>query len=553
VVEDDGAETRRLLEIEATLRQRTYRLRVPAGQFASMTWPMEHLGAGAAVWPGFGIKDHARAAIQFLSGDPPERRVYAHLGWREISNTWCYLHAGGAIGPVGPVEENAVLLPPELQRYRLPDPQRYRLPDPPTGSDLAQVIRASLSLLEVAGDLVTVPIYCGIWRATLGGCDSGLHLVRHTGAGKTELAALALQHFGAGLDARHLPGSWLSTDNALETLAFVAKDALLVVDDFCPTGSQYDFQSMHPKADRLFRGQGNAAGRGRLRADGALRPTRPPLGMVLSTGEDVPRGQSLQARLMVVEVPQNGVGALDWQKLTDCQGKAAAGCYAQAMAGFIRWLAPQYREVRQGLREEIAALRQQAYQSGQHRRTPDMVANLAVGLHYFLTFAQEVGAVGPGRGRRAVAAVLERLRGHGSGPAGTPDGQRPSASVPGVARGSHQQRKGTPVRQQRRPAETGYRLGLAEGGDWHRRLYPLRSAASRGAHRLAGRWGNLSPGRQCLCCGPEVSAGWRRPDSCNPGYLEKAPAGTGPAGLHRETSGGRPSGGATGGPQDIAG
>ncbi|HZA24735.1 MAG TPA: hypothetical protein VFA32_19415, partial [Dehalococcoidia bacterium] len=161
VVEDDGAETRRLLEIEATLRQRAYRFQVPAGQFASMTWPMEHLGAGAALWPGFGIKDHARAAIQFLSGDPPERRVYAHLGWREISNTWCYLHAGGAIGPVGSVEENAVLLPPDLQRYQLPEP--------PTGTALAESIRASLDLLEVAGDLVTVPVYCGLWRATLGG------------------------------------------------------------------------------------------------------------------------------------------------------------------------------------------------------------------------------------------------------------------------------------------------------------------------------------------------------------------------------------------------
>jgi hypothetical protein len=386
VVEDDGAETRRLLEIEATLRQRAYRFQVPAGQFASMTWPMEHLGAGAALWPGFGIKDHARAAIQFLSGDPPERRVYAHLGWREISNTWCYLHAGGAIGPVGSVEENAVLLPPDLQRYQLPEP--------PTGTALAESIRASLDLLEVAGDLVTVPVYCGLWRATLGGCDSGLHLVGHTGAGKTELAALALQHFGAGLDARHLPGSWLSTDNALETLAFVAKDALLVVDDFCPTGSQYDLQSMHRKADRLFRGQGNTAGRGRLQADGTLRPTRPPRGMLLSTGEDVPRGQSLQARLMVVEVPQNGIGAVDWQKLTDCQAKAAAGRYAQPMAGFLRWLAPRYRDLQRELRTEISTLREQAQQTDQHRRTPDIVANLAVGFHYFLTFAQEVGALG---------------------------------------------------------------------------------------------------------------------------------------------------------------
>ena len=129
---------------------------------------------------------------------------------------------------------------------------------------------------------MTVPVYCGLLRDVLGGCDTGIHLVGQTGAGKTELAALAQQHHGAEMGGRNLPGSWLSTDNALETLAFLAKDALLVVDDFCPTGSQYDIQAMHRKADRLFRGQGNAAGRGRLRSDGTLRATKPPRGMVLS-------------------------------------------------------------------------------------------------------------------------------------------------------------------------------------------------------------------------------------------------------------------------------
>ena len=385
VVEDDGAETRRLLEIEAKLRQRTYRFTVPANDFASMTWPMGNMGAAAALWAGFGVKDHARAAIQFLSEDPPERRVYAHLGWREIGGSLCYLHAGGAIGPVGPVPDVEVSLPPDLQRYQLPVP--------PTGTDLIGAIQASLDLLEVAGDLVTVPIYCAIWRATAGGSDSGLHLVGHTGGGKTELAALALQHFGAGLDARHLPGSWLSTDNSLQTLAFLAKDTLLVVDDFSPAGGQYDLQAMQRKADRLFRGQGNNSGRGRMWANGTLRPTRPPRGTLLSTGEDVPKGQSLRARLMVVDVPKQGDDAVDWDKLSLCQSDASNGLYAQAMAGFLRWLAPRYGDLRRDLRAEIDQLREQAYENDQHRRTPEIVANLALGFRYFLDFAQEVGAL----------------------------------------------------------------------------------------------------------------------------------------------------------------
>ena len=61
-------------------------------------------------------------------------------------------------------------------------------------------------------------------------------------------------------------------------------------------------QRYHKEADRLFRGQGNHAGRQRMRADGSLRPAKPPRGLILSTGEDVPRGQSLRARLLVLEV-----------------------------------------------------------------------------------------------------------------------------------------------------------------------------------------------------------------------------------------------------------
>ena len=368
VLEDDGAETRRLFEIEAVLRGRTYRFQVPSGQFATMNWPMEHLGAGAALWPGFGIRDHARAAIQFLSGEPPERRVYAHLGWREIGGIWHYMHAGGAIGPVGPVASIEVSLAGDLERYRLPDP--------PTGNDLVEAVRSSLRMLDVAGDSVTVPLCCAVWRAPLGGIDSGLHMVGATVA-----------------EARRRWQPWLSTDNALENLAFSAKDALLVVDDFCPTGSQFDVQAMHRKADRVFRGLGNTAGRGRLRSDGTARPTKPPRGMVLSTGEDVPRGQSLRARMLVLEVPRQGVGAVDWGNLTACQADAAAGVYAQAMAGYLRWLAPRYREIRKELRSEINALREQAYRSGQHRRTPDNVANLAVGIRTFSDFAREVGAL----------------------------------------------------------------------------------------------------------------------------------------------------------------
>ena len=387
IAEDDGAEVRHFLELETYRDGHLSQFIIPAVQFKAMGWVTERLGAKAVVFPGFGLQDHLRAAIQLLSSEVVQCQVYSHTGWRKLGEEWVYLHAGGAIGQNGLVPDVTVRLPDALTGFRLPAP--------PTGPELATAIQASLTILDLATDQVTVPNWAAIWRAVLGGVDLSAHTSGPTGAGKTELIALIQQHFGPGLDARHLPGSWSSTGNALEELAFAAKDAVIVVDDFVPTGSTADVQRAHREADRVLRSQGNRSGRQRLRADASLRPSRPPRGLILSTGEDIPRGQSLRARLLGLELPKEGPGSLNWERLTSCQRDAAAGLYAQALAGFVRWLASRYQNVRQSLPGEVAHLRGLAHQSGQHRRTPDMVANLAVGLRYFLAFAQEVGATTP--------------------------------------------------------------------------------------------------------------------------------------------------------------
>jgi hypothetical protein len=207
---------------------------------------------------------------------------------------------------------------------------------------------------------------------------------------------LVQQHFGASLDARHLPGNWSSTANAREELAFAAKDAVLVVDDFCPSGSATDVQRYHRDADRLFRGQGNRHGRQRMRADTTLRPEKPPRGLPVSTGEDTPHGQSLRARFLPLEISRGDLGPQPPEPnptLSACQRDAAAGKYAAALSGYVRWLAPQMDEIRGRLRSELAALRDKATDNGQHARTPCIVANLALGLRYFLDFAFAVGAI----------------------------------------------------------------------------------------------------------------------------------------------------------------
>ena len=78
-------------------------------------------------------------------------------------------------------------------------------------------------MLEVAPFRVTIPVYAAIWRAPVAVSDFANWLVGQTGSGKSELAALAQQHFGAGMTRTNLPASWKSTANALEAQAFHAK------------------------------------------------------------------------------------------------------------------------------------------------------------------------------------------------------------------------------------------------------------------------------------------------------------------------------------------
>ena len=189
VSRDDGAESTRAFEIEARLGERLRTFMVPASQFGGMRWVTEQLGAQAVVYAGQATADHARTAIQLLSRDPISRTVYTHTGWRKLSNAWVYLHGGGAIGVAGAVDGVEVSLPPELAAFKLGLP-----------ADRVAAIRASLQLLGLGPDRITVPAYGVIWRSILQGTDFSSFLYGPTGAFKTQLGAL--------IQAHHLHGKY---------------------------------------------------------------------------------------------------------------------------------------------------------------------------------------------------------------------------------------------------------------------------------------------------------------------------------------------------------
>ena len=70
-------------------------------------------------------------------------------------------------------------------------------------------------------------------------------------------------------------------------------------------------------------------------------------------------------------------GDVDLPRLTACQSYAGSGRLAAALAGFVRWLAPQMSGLHADLHTQVVAIRGQPAASGaQHWRTPGIAAEL---------------------------------------------------------------------------------------------------------------------------------------------------------------------------------
>lgn len=373
---DDDVETSCAFMIEGTLStgEPLAAVRVPSTKFGSMTWLAEMWGLRPIVGAGLGTRDRLREAIQCLSPNVERRRVFTHTGWREIEGKYAYLLGDGSVCRDGVEVE---LGSPDLARYRLPREV----------VDACEAMRESLKLWDLAPEVVTVPLWSAMFVAPLASAhplDLSIALEGPTGSLKSTLAAVFLCHYG-DFGRTTLPGAWSSTANHLEKRAFILKDLPFVVDDYAP--SAYSARDLQTKAERLFRSQGNRTGRGRLRSDLTDRPAYWPRGIIVSTGEQHPSGASLLARLLLIKLARNQVKL---EKLTKAQ--AASGRLAHALAGYIRWLAPQMPKIAEEAARLFGTAREKATHADEHLRVPEALANLSLGIEFGMRYAEAVGA-----------------------------------------------------------------------------------------------------------------------------------------------------------------
>jgi len=396
IILDDGMETTRSFVVRGKLASGSTLpdVRVPAVQFNGMVWVTREWGLHAIVHAGQATRDFLREAIQVYSPDATERKIYTHTGWRHEPDGWIFLTASGAVGRDG----YEVELGSDLSRYSLPlEPE-----------DPAEAMKVSLELFKIAPASIIVPLWSAVFGAPLAESlpvDLSILLEGPTGSMKSTVAALFLCHYGS-FTRILLPGSWASTANRLERDAFRLKDVPFVVDEYVLTS--INRRELEAKASRLLRAQGNRSGRGRLRADLTERPTWPPRGLIISTGEQHPPGQSLLARALLVRMQRSQIDISALSRAQNLEHRLA-----HAMVGYLSWLAPQMDKLPEVLRANFEVKRREATTKGQHLRVPEVLAHLWLGIDYGLTYAEEIGACSTKEAQRLRKESWDALTGLG--------------------------------------------------------------------------------------------------------------------------------------------
>jgi len=376
-VHDDGVNQGRFFEIVGSLDtgENLGTVTVDAKEFEGLQWIPPRWGSKPFVVPAKFARDHLANAIRTNSPEATSRRVFSHTGWRRCDDEWLYLHAGGALGATGNRGDVSVsLIEGRLSSYDFSEAMTAA----PSTADVATTIE---QLTELGPSSVVGPLIASAVCAAIVECmpvDFSIFVYGTSGTFKSETTALIQNFFGARFDGKSLPANWSSTENSIERALFLAKDAITVVDDFCPKGSPQEVGRLNQKAERVLRNIGNRTGRGRLRSDLRARADFLPRGLAISSGEDVPRGQSLLARAMTLRVSP---GVINKNILTSLQGSRVQLNYA--MAKLICWLAPRIDDLKCELPKRREKERSRLSLQG-HARTADIVAALLCAVDVLL-------------------------------------------------------------------------------------------------------------------------------------------------------------------------
>lgn len=310
---------------------------IPADSIRDGSWPW------SLPWPGLVWdlttqgKGKALQAAVMVNPMPTEKiRRYTATGWRpNADGTAMFVHAGGAIGPTGPVQLDQVAIGGKLAVYTLAEAAADR-------AELTNAISSGLDpLLDLPAEIIA-PIIGFAFRSTLGSPRATIHLAGDPGSGKTAITRAAGMHWFAPEMCETGRKSVFSAlekgDSLIGLLGALAdiRDLPTVVDDFKgDKGSE--------KLSAFQAGIWNGADRTVGQRDGGQRTSREPAAGPFTTGEVGSVGSSA-TRAITIRVEGSSLAADPGELFTTIDGKVSRYARGTIGASYLQWVAGRHRD-----------------------------------------------------------------------------------------------------------------------------------------------------------------------------------------------------------------
>lgn len=403
---DDGINIERRLTLSGQCSDKELPpITLTVEQFDAMKWAVSHWGTFCLTSPTYMAAQKLCYAIKALSnagGEIDRFNAYAHTGWRTISGEFHYLSAGTVLTESGGRSDVAV------QIDRLED--FCSLPPPSINAgDATEAARASYECLSCAPFAVAISLIGCAYLAPLSEAlkiDFTLWIEAPSRSHKSSYAGLINAHFGPAIDYHRMACNWTDTATAIEHALFTLANTMVVVDDFAPKESRSEQDRLEGVATRVIRLVGNRASRGRGTTTGGRQEGKPSRAMVVATGEQYPKGESINSRLFGVTLGKHQV---DICKLGQLQEKARNGLLARSMSDYICSLASDHANQCQQLAEHWRQWRTQAMQSGLDGRLPDQLAFIYLGFNQALNHWKKHGVIDEPEAKRLAAQAWDQL------------------------------------------------------------------------------------------------------------------------------------------------
>lgn len=298
--------------------------KIDAAEFSEMKWVDTYLGKDCYIYDRQRNKYKVLEAIQrhpytFQSNT---ETVYSYTGWIKSDKSVKYLFPN-----FSKEKYNLdVSLTETLKSYFVPFVKNEE--------EKKEGLKRSLMFLNVGNSRVTFPLLATMYLAPLASfvnIDFSVWVHGETGSLKTTLTKHIMHHFGK-FDTHAI--TWNSTSNAIERYASTIGDAPLVIDDYAPQPDQASQNRLDQTVERVIRDAGNNTGRARMKANLSLQHIYHKRGIIIATGEQLPKSQSILARLYGISLSKEDINI---KELSNAQENFEK-YYGFATSAYIEWI-----------------------------------------------------------------------------------------------------------------------------------------------------------------------------------------------------------------------